>query len=93
MGTAPQLQAHFRVKPKHAFVVHLPSLSAQKHVNAPIAVAHTRLGNLLDPILQIGLRRTRGFKLVARPACAEHIARPPDADLPDTTQLINQRAP
>jgi hypothetical protein len=35
----------------------LPALAAQQHVNAPVAIAHPRLGDFLDPLAQDGLGR------------------------------------
>ncbi len=57
-----QLQAKVLVKPVDALDVHRPALPRQKHVDAPVAIAHPRLRDLLDPLVQLGL--AVAFRLV-----------------------------
>jgi hypothetical protein len=44
----PQLQAHFAIEAVHQLDVDRPALSPQQNMDTTIAVAHTRLGDLLD---------------------------------------------
>ena len=51
----PQLQTHFFVKTINPFRVYLPSFALEQDVNTSIAVTYTRLTNISDLDLQIGL--------------------------------------
>jgi len=55
-----QLQAQFVVNPMGLLQIDLPSLAAQKDMNAPIAVADPRGANLLDPGFKTGLLAATG---------------------------------
>ena len=58
-------------------------------MDAPIAVAHARLGDLLRPLLQLGLIGAAPTVMVARSFRPKHAARPPDADLPRAPDIID----
>ena len=77
-----QLQPHFPVKPVYPLRIHVPALPAEQHMDAAIAVTHPRLGDLLHPLLQVGLIRATPTIVVARPLRPKHSTGPPDADLP-----------
>lgn len=60
----PQLQAFLAIQPVNPFGIHFPAFSSEQHVNTPVTIAHARLCDLLDPLSQIGLRRTAGHIVI-----------------------------
>ena len=62
-------------------------------MDAAIAVAHARLGNLPDPFLEVGLIYSLATIVVARSFRPERSASTPDADLPSAANIIDQLAP
>jgi len=62
-----QLQAKILVKPIDPFGVYRPAIPTQQHMNASVAVAHPRLGNLLHPLSDIRLAAASGFVDIKRP--------------------------
>jgi hypothetical protein len=60
------LQAHLAIDAIGLLVVDPPTLAAQQHMNPPIAIAHPRLANLLDPLFEHGLSGATRFIMVAR---------------------------
>jgi hypothetical protein len=62
--------------------VDLPSLAAQKHVDAPVAVAHARLADLFDAGFDAGLLAAAGFVMIGRTIEFEDAARAPDRNAP-----------
>ena len=59
-------------------------------MDAAIAVTHPRLGDLLHPLLQVGLIGAASTIVVARPLRLEHPAGPPDADLPSVADIVDE---
>lgn len=53
------------MEPVHALYVHAPTVTAQQHVNPPVAVPHARLRDLFDPRPQVGLIASAAFVMVA----------------------------
>ncbi len=60
----PHLQAQLIVNPTGLFHVVHPAFASQQHVNTPVAIAYTRLGNLLDPSFDGSLVRPPGLVVV-----------------------------
>ena len=57
-----------------------------------IAVAHARLGDLLHPLLQVGLIGTATTVVVARSFRPKHAASPSDTDGPDAPDIVDELA-
>ena len=55
-------------------------------MHAPIAVAHARLGNLFDALLQNGLAMPVRFVVVGRGINPQNPARPADRNIPFTAR-------
>jgi hypothetical protein len=49
------LQALLAIEPTDALDVDGPAFAPKEHVNPSIAVAHARLGDLLDPLTERGM--------------------------------------
>src|SRR5690348_8273997 len=62
-------------------------------MNAPIAVAHPRLGDLSDPGLQMRPVRAAALVVVGRPFCTDHATSSPDRDRPGAAQIIDDLPP
>jgi hypothetical protein len=62
-------------------------------MNAPISVTYARLGDLLDPLLQLGLLATAALIVIARSLGPQLSAGPPDADLPCLANQIDELPP
>lgn len=62
-------------------------------MDSAIAVPHARLGDLLHPLLQIGLIRAATTIVVARSLRPKHAARPSDADGPDAPDVVDELTP
>jgi hypothetical protein len=88
-----QLQAQLLVEPVDPLGVDDPALAPQQHVDAAIAVAHPRLGDLLDPLHESGLRAALALVVVGRRLRPQHAAGPTDRNLPGAADLIDQPAP
>jgi hypothetical protein len=88
----PKLQTHLLVKLVGSFVVHLPTLAAQQHVDTPIPIPNTRLGDLLHARLECGLVGSAGAIVIGRGVDLENPAGPPDRDAPLTTHPVHQLA-
>jgi hypothetical protein len=58
-------------------------------MDAPVAIAHPRLGDLLDPLHQDGLPGTFGTVVVSRSIDRQSLAGTPDADLPNHPNLVD----
>ena len=78
------------IEPVHALGVHQPALATEQHVNAPVAIAHASLRDLLDPLLETGLRRTAGLVVVARWVDAHVAAGAANDHLPDRPNVIDK---
>lgn len=59
-------------------------------MDATIAVTHSRPGDLLHPLLQVGLIRAAPTIVVARPLRPEHSTGSPDTDLPCAPDGVDQ---
>jgi hypothetical protein len=59
-------------------------------MNAPIAIANPRFGNLLDPGVQFGLLTAAMPVMIAGSASPQYSASTPDADFPFPSHLIYQ---
>jgi len=66
------------------------AFAAKQYVDAPVAIALTRLRYLLDPLPQAGLRRSAGLVVVARRVEPEGAACAADAHLPDCANVVDQ---
>src|SRR6056297_1580277 len=77
-----ELQAQLIVNPAGPLHVDHPSFTPQKNVDAPVAVAHTGLGNLLDQSLDGSLVRPPGFVVVCGGVKADGPTGLPDRHTP-----------
>jgi hypothetical protein len=89
-GLVPQLQAKILVKPIDPLGVHRPTFPSQQHVNTPIAIAHARLRDLLDPLLDVRLAAAFGFVDIQRPVDPQGRTSAPDRDFPVGSQLVDK---
>jgi len=60
------LQADLPIQAIDPLGVHPPALTAQQHMNAPIAIAHAGCRDLLDPFGQLRLPGSTGAVVVGR---------------------------
>ena len=51
----PQLKTHFIVKAVNPLGVHLPSFTAEQHMDSPVPIVDTRFCYLFDAFLELGL--------------------------------------
>jgi hypothetical protein len=58
-------------------------------MDAPITIAHPRLGDLLDPLHQHGLPGPLGTVVIGRPVDWESLANATNAYLPNRSDVIN----
>ena len=72
--------------------IDLPSLTAQKDMNAPVAIADPRDANLLDPSFKAGLLTATGFVMKGRAIEFQNAARAPDRYAPFVTDRRRQLA-
>ena len=79
---APQLQARLTIETPDPLRVHAPAFTTQQHVDSPIAVAHPRLGDLFDPLVQDGLRTALTLVVVTGSLGLKNRAGPPDTHPP-----------
>src|SRR5579863_9167472 len=86
-GLVAQLQAQFVVNGMDLLQIDLPSLAAQKDMDAPVAVADPRGANLLDPSFQAGLLAAARFVVIGGTIEFQAAARPPDRDAPTVSAL------
>ena len=87
-----QLQAQFIVNPMGLLQIDLPSLTAQKDMNAPVAIADPRGANLLDPSFKAGLLTATGFVMKGRAIELQNAACAPDRYAPFVTDRRRQLA-
>lgn len=78
----PQLQSQLLVKTINPLGIDRPAVTPQKHVNAPVAVADAGLADLLDPMLELGLRAAPRPVDIERSVDAQGRAGTPDRHLP-----------
>ena len=72
----PQLQTHFLIKAINPFWVDLPSITFEQDVDTSITVTHTRLANISDLDLQIGLIVPPGLVVINRSCNAKSATSP-----------------
>jgi hypothetical protein len=76
----------------HPLDVDLRDFATQQHVNPPIAVAHARLGDLLDVLPEGSLPGTAGTIVIARTPDPQSTAGSSNADLPGRANVIDHLA-
>ena len=91
-GLVAQLQAQLVVKPAGSLHVDRPSLTQQKDVHTPVAVANACLTDLLDPLLQRSLLATPGLVGVERAVDPQRMTRLADRHLPGLPDFIHKLA-
>jgi hypothetical protein len=62
--------------------IDLPSLAAQKNMDAPVAIPNARLADLFDAGFKAGLLAAARFVVIGGPIEFQNGARPPDRDAP-----------
>jgi hypothetical protein len=62
--------------------VDLPALTAQKNMDAPVAIPNARLADLFDAGFKAGLLAAARFVVIGGPIEFQNGARPPDRDAP-----------
>jgi len=65
------------INPKQPLVIHDEILPAQRHQEPAIAEASSRMGKSLQPLAQLGIRRSTRAIAHRHPHTADHPARPP----------------
>src|SRR3954468_20121236 len=68
------------------------ALTSEQDMDASIAIAHTRLTNLSDPLFEMGLSGATRLVVIGGGIDLEHATRPADRNVPLTSHLINQLA-
>lgn len=84
-----QLKTFLAIEPARALVVDRPALTPQENMNAPISVAHARLGNLANALAQRSLVGTAGPIVIGRAIQRIRPARPPNADPIAIAQMVD----
>lgn len=77
-----ELKPQLVVNPSSLLDIHLPSLSSQQNVDAPISIADPRLADLSNSQFQSGLPGSTGFIMVARRIEAQGPTCPADRHAP-----------
>ena len=85
-----KLQAQRFVNPIGPLHVDLPPFTAMQHVHKAIAVAHTRLNDLLDASCKPSLIAAAGYIVIGRQGRLQGPVSPPDRYAPFTTKLRQQ---
>src|ERR1700744_1013590 len=85
-----QLQAQFLVEAIDALGIHIPPFPPQQHMNAPIAVSHARLGDLLYSLFEVGLTAALRLVDIKRPINLERRTGSPDRRLPIRSNLVDK---
>src|SRR5947209_6369931 len=84
-----QLQALLAVEPADTFDIDRPSFTLEKHVDAPISVAHAGLGDLLDPFAEGSLPGPLRTVVIGRSIHRHGAASTANADLPGPANMID----
>ena len=88
----PQLHAQLPVNTIDFLDVDAPALAVQEHMNPAIAVAHTCLADLLDPLFDGSLIGAAGFVVERRTIKSDGATRRPDRDRPIAAHPAHQFA-
>ena len=87
-----ELKAQLLIQLVDSLSIDRPAFPLQQHRDPPIAVAHPRLRDLLDPAFERDGLRSLALVMVAGPFRLQRSARPSDADLPGGPQMIHELA-
>jgi hypothetical protein len=84
-----QLQAQFTIDAPRLVPAMGAPLAPKQNMNPPIAIAHPRLANLSDPLLEEGLSGATRLVMVGGRIDQEDTACSPDRHIPVATHLID----